>query len=163
MVPGQERQVRQQRSDESLRPFKWVEPRVPRRVLAQRRVVLPFVSPSRLLALAPLLHPRLPFGSLSYNALQKRVLSCEGSELRPAGGRRPPSKDCANGPSKQSRHCRKNFEKNREKQYISMQIKIFTIPLITDDVELDKLNHFLRAQQIIDVKRELAQIGTESY
>ncbi len=44
-----------------------------------------------------------------------------------------------------------------------MQIKIFTIPLITDDVELDKLNHFLRAQQIIDVKRELAQIGTESY
>ena len=39
-----------------------------------------------------------------------------------------------------------------------MQIKIFTIPIGTEDTQIEELNHFLRANKIIDVKRELASI-----
>ena len=36
-----------------------------------------------------------------------------------------------------------------------MQIKIFTIPVIADDNDVDELNRFLRSHKIIDVRREL--------
>ena len=37
-----------------------------------------------------------------------------------------------------------------------MQIKIFNIPIGAEDTQMEELNHFLRANKIIDVKRELA-------
>ena len=36
-----------------------------------------------------------------------------------------------------------------------MQIKIFTLPVTADNTDLEELNHFLRAQHIIDIRREL--------
>ena len=39
-----------------------------------------------------------------------------------------------------------------------MQIKIFNIPIGAEDTQVDELNHFLRANKIIDVKRELAML-----
>lgn len=38
-----------------------------------------------------------------------------------------------------------------------MQIKIFTIPVIADERETEALNLFLRANKIVDVRRELTQ------
>ena len=38
-----------------------------------------------------------------------------------------------------------------------MQIKIFTIPIIADEQDVEDLNHFLRSHKVIDVKRELTQ------
>ncbi len=37
-----------------------------------------------------------------------------------------------------------------------MQIKIFNIPIGAEEMQIEELNHFLRANKIIDVKRELA-------
>ena len=39
-----------------------------------------------------------------------------------------------------------------------MQIKIFNIPIGAEETQVEELNHFLRANKIIDVKRELATI-----
>lgn len=39
-----------------------------------------------------------------------------------------------------------------------MQIKIFNIPIGTEDMQLEELNLFLRSYKIIDVKRELAKV-----
>lgn len=38
-----------------------------------------------------------------------------------------------------------------------MQIKIFTIPVVADDRDVEELNLFLRSHKIIDVRRELTQ------
>ena len=38
-----------------------------------------------------------------------------------------------------------------------MQIKIFTVPVVTDERDLEELNHFLRSHKVIDVKREITQ------
>ena len=45
----------------------------------------------------------------------------------------------------------------------NMQIKIFTLPVISDDKDTEELNHFLRAHKIIDVRRELVQTRDNSY
>lgn len=37
-----------------------------------------------------------------------------------------------------------------------MQIKLFNIPIGAEDAEVETLNHFLRANKIIDIRRELA-------
>lgn len=39
-----------------------------------------------------------------------------------------------------------------------MQIKIFNIPIGAEETQVEEHNHFLRANKIIDVKRELATI-----
>ena len=44
-----------------------------------------------------------------------------------------------------------------------MQIKIFTIPVVADDKDMEKLNHFLRSNKVIDVRRELVQTRENSY
>ena len=36
-----------------------------------------------------------------------------------------------------------------------MQIKLFSIPIGADDWQVEELNHFLRANKIIDIKKEL--------
>lgn len=38
-----------------------------------------------------------------------------------------------------------------------MQIKIFTIPVVADDRDVEELNLFFRSHKIIDVRRELTQ------
>lgn len=38
-----------------------------------------------------------------------------------------------------------------------MQYKIFTIPLLDNADSMEELNHFLRANKIVDVKRELVE------
>ena len=43
-----------------------------------------------------------------------------------------------------------------------MQIKIFNIPIGAEDSQIEELNHFLRANKIIDVKRELAMLDGRS-
>ena len=43
-----------------------------------------------------------------------------------------------------------------------MQIKIFTIPLGAEESMTEEMNHFLRANKIIDVKRELAVLNGNS-
>ena len=43
-----------------------------------------------------------------------------------------------------------------------MQIKIFNIPLGADEAQLEEMNHFLRANKIIDIKRELAMLDGNS-
>ena len=43
-----------------------------------------------------------------------------------------------------------------------MQIKIFTIPVVADERDMEELNHFLRSHKIIDVKRELTQTNDTS-
>ena len=37
-----------------------------------------------------------------------------------------------------------------------MQIQIFTLPLMPDVQQMEELNHFLRANKIIDIRKELA-------
>lgn len=44
-----------------------------------------------------------------------------------------------------------------------MQIKIYTFPLLAEAKEMDELNHFLRANKIIDIKKELAMMNGNSY
>ena len=43
-----------------------------------------------------------------------------------------------------------------------MQIKIFTIPVVADEKDVEELNHFLRSHKIIDVKREITQSNGNS-
>ena len=43
-----------------------------------------------------------------------------------------------------------------------MQIKIFNIPIGAEDGQMDEMNHFLRANKIIDIKKELAMIDGNS-
>ena len=42
-----------------------------------------------------------------------------------------------------------------------MQIQIFTIPILAGEKELEQLNHFLRANKIIDVRKEI--VTSEGY
>ncbi len=39
-----------------------------------------------------------------------------------------------------------------------MQLKIFNIPIGADDALVEDLNHFLRANKIVDIKKELASV-----
>ena len=75
MVSGLERRLQQQCPDESYRSVKWVVPRAPRWQLVLHHGVLPFIDSHQLLSRVPHQLPRFPFGPLSYNALQKKVLS----------------------------------------------------------------------------------------
>lgn len=43
-----------------------------------------------------------------------------------------------------------------------MQIKIFNIPIGADDSMVEDMNRFLRANKIIDIKKELAMLGSNS-
>jgi len=43
-----------------------------------------------------------------------------------------------------------------------MQIKIFNIPIGAEENHLDEMNHFLRANKIIDIRKELAIVGGNS-
>lgn len=43
-----------------------------------------------------------------------------------------------------------------------MQIQVFTLPIIPDASQLEELNHFLRSQKIIDVRKELATLDENS-
>ena len=43
-----------------------------------------------------------------------------------------------------------------------MQIKIFNLPIGADDDAIEEVNHFLRANKVIDIKRELAMIDGNS-
>lgn len=43
-----------------------------------------------------------------------------------------------------------------------MQIKIFTIPVVADERDVEELNHFLRSHKIIDMKRELTTSNDNS-
>ncbi|MGN0037335.1 MAG: HRDC domain-containing protein [Bacteroidaceae bacterium] len=43
-----------------------------------------------------------------------------------------------------------------------MQIKIFSIPILADEAQVEELNHFLRANKIIDIKKELAVVDGNS-
>ena len=43
-----------------------------------------------------------------------------------------------------------------------MQIKIFSIPIGGGDSMMEEMNHFLRANKIIDIKKELAMIDGNS-
>lgn len=44
-----------------------------------------------------------------------------------------------------------------------MQIRIFTIPLLPDAKDVDELNHFLRSNKVIDIKKELAMVDGNSF
>lgn len=43
-----------------------------------------------------------------------------------------------------------------------MQIKVFTLPLQPSDAQTEELNHFLRANNVVDIKKELASMGGNS-
>lgn len=43
-----------------------------------------------------------------------------------------------------------------------MQIQIFTIPLSAESWQTEELNHFLRANKIIDVRKEIATVNGDS-
>lgn len=43
-----------------------------------------------------------------------------------------------------------------------MQIKIFTIPVVADERDVEELNLFLRSHKVIDVKREITQYNGNS-
>ena len=43
-----------------------------------------------------------------------------------------------------------------------MQIRIFTIPIGADEKQEEEMNHFLRANKIIDIKKELALLNGNS-
>lgn len=45
---------------------------------------------------------------------------------------------------------------------IRMQIKIFTIPVVADERDVEDLNHFLRSHKVIDMKRELTTSNDNS-
>ena len=44
-----------------------------------------------------------------------------------------------------------------------MQIKIFNIPIGAENGQIEEMNHFLRANKIIDIKKELAMLDGNSY
>ena len=43
-----------------------------------------------------------------------------------------------------------------------MQIKIFNIPIGAEDTQIEEMNHFLRANKIIDIKKEVAVVAGNS-
>lgn len=43
-----------------------------------------------------------------------------------------------------------------------MQIKIFNIPIGADESQVEEMNHFLRANKIIDIKKDLAMLNGNS-
>lgn len=43
-----------------------------------------------------------------------------------------------------------------------MQVKIYNIPIGADDSMMEEVNHFLRANKIIDIKKELAMLDGNS-
>lgn len=43
-----------------------------------------------------------------------------------------------------------------------MQIKVFTLPLQPNEEQTEELNHFLRANKVVDIKKELANLGGNS-
>ena len=43
-----------------------------------------------------------------------------------------------------------------------MQIKLFNIPIGASDSDVEEMNHFLRANKIIDIKKELATVSGNS-
>lgn len=47
----------------------------------------------------------------------------------------------------------------RSKKNDFMQIKVFTLPLQPNDEQTEELNHFLRANKVVDIKKELANMG----
>jgi len=40
-----------------------------------------------------------------------------------------------------------------------MQIKIFNIPIGSEDKQVEEMNHFLRANKIVDIRKELAMLN----
>ena len=64
--------------------------------------------------------------------------------------------------SERSRPNRIIFDILSSIRFTKMQIKIFTIPLGAEESMTDEMNHFLRANKIIDVKRELAVLNGNS-
>lgn len=50
----------------------------------------------------------------------------------------------------------------RRRKNEKMQIRIFTLPLTPDSQQMEELNHFLRANKVIDVRKELAMAGGSS-
>lgn len=43
-----------------------------------------------------------------------------------------------------------------------MQIQIFTLSLVPSSSELEEVNHFLRANKIVDIRKELAILDGNS-
>ncbi len=43
-----------------------------------------------------------------------------------------------------------------------MQIKIFTLPLVSNEVQMEEMNHFLRANKIVDIRKDLAVMDGNS-
>lgn len=41
-----------------------------------------------------------------------------------------------------------------------MQVQIFTLPLMPDAAQTEEINHFLRSHKVIDVRKEVVQIGS---
>lgn len=46
----------------------------------------------------------------------------------------------------------------RKKSKVEMQIRIFTMPLAAAEKQMEEMNHFLRANKIIDIRKELATV-----
>lgn len=44
-----------------------------------------------------------------------------------------------------------------------MQVQIFTLPLMPDAVQMEEMNHFMRAHRVVDVRKELVQVGENAY
>ena len=44
-----------------------------------------------------------------------------------------------------------------------MQVQIFTLPLMPEAAEMEEMNHFLRAHKVIDVRKELVQVGGSAF
>lgn len=44
-----------------------------------------------------------------------------------------------------------------------MQVQIFTLPLMPEAAEMEEMNHFLRAHKVIDVRKELVQMGGSAF
>ena len=45
---------------------------------------------------------------------------------------------------------------------MQIQIQIFTLPLLAENLQIEELNHFLRANKIIDVRKEIAMLNGNS-
>ena len=49
-----------------------------------------------------------------------------------------------------------------KKTHVKMQIKIFSIPIGSSEAATEEMNHFLRANKIIDIKKDLALLDGNS-
>ena len=49
-----------------------------------------------------------------------------------------------------------------EKKHAKMQIKIFSIPIGSSEAATEEMNHFLRANKVIDIKKDLALLDGNS-